>query len=317
MTEANNTIPLLTLQDGHRIPQIGLGTWKCSPDETEAVVMAALDAGYRHIDCAFIYGNEVGVGNAMKGKLDGGSLSREDMFVTSKLWNTYHGKDDVKSGFLRSLESLQLEYLDLFLIHTPVAYQRGDQIFPKGDDGYPIFADVDYIETWKGMECLVEEGLVRSIGLSNFNEKQIRRVLEVATIKPVINQIEVNPYFTNTALIEFCKSKNITVVAYSPLGPTAHRAGYSPGDKILLEDPVINAVAKKHRKAPSQVAVRYAIDKGLVVLTKSSKFERIKKNIQVFDFHLDEDDIVAIDNMNQNQRTVPSTMNLKSPYYPF
>lgn len=187
------------------------------PGEVFQAVRDAIDAGYRHIDCAYNYLNEAEVGTGIKSKIDQGIVKREDLFVCSKLWNTFHRPDLVEPALQNSLKDLQLSYLDLYLIHFPTAFQEGGDRYPKDEQGKVVFSNVDFCDTWKAMEELVHKGLVKSIGISNFNSKQMERILACASIPPAVNQIEVHPYMSQTKLVEFCKAKNVAVTAYSPL----------------------------------------------------------------------------------------------------
>merc|ERR1712059_153006 len=191
------------------------GTWKSAPGQVTEAVEHALKSGYRHIDCAAVYGNEAEVGAGIRAS----GVAREDIFVTSKLWNTKHHPEDVEAACRKTLADLGLNYLDLYLIHWPVAFERGDVAFPKNEDGslrYDI--ETHPTTTWLAMEKLVEKGLVRTIGLSNFNSEQITDILKKGSIKPVTNQVECHPYLTQAKLLEFCKERDITLTAYSPLG---------------------------------------------------------------------------------------------------
>ncbi|CAN7992050.1 unnamed protein product [Ixodes pacificus] len=192
--------------------------YQSEPGKVYEAVKNAIDAGYRHIDCALAYQNEDEVGRAIEEKIKEGVVERKDLWVTSKCWNTFHSKSKVLECCQLSLKRLRLDYLDLYLMHWPFGYQEGGDIFPRNQAGDILFSDVDYLETWEGMEECYEKGLVRDIGLSNFNSEQIMRVLKAAKVKPVMLQVECHPYLNQSQLIEFCKKLDIKVTGYSPLG---------------------------------------------------------------------------------------------------
>ncbi|XP_063632234.1 aldo-keto reductase family 1 member B1-like isoform X1 [Cydia splendana] len=309
-------VPKVAFNNGFESPILGIGTWKSKPGEVTQAVKDAIDIGYRHIDCAFVYGNEPEVGAALAAKFKDGTVKREDLFITSKLWNTFHRPDLVRGALLKTLENLGLKYLDLYLIHWPQAYKEDGELFPVDAAGKIQFSEVDYVDTWKALEPLVAEGLVRSLGLSNFNSKQITRVLEVAKVKPVVNQVECHPYLNQQRLKDFCEARGIKLTAYSPLG-SPDRPWAKPGEPLLMEDPKLKAIADRLGKTPAQVLIRYQIDRGVIVIPKSVTKSRIASNFEVFDFKLSKEDLDLIDSFNVNGRFVPMTASLGHKFHPF
>ncbi|XP_066150154.1 aldo-keto reductase family 1 member B1-like [Euwallacea fornicatus] len=306
----------MQLNNGLQIPVIGLGTWKSQPGQVEQAVKDAIDIGYRHIDCAYAYRNEKEVGVALKAKFGDGTVKREDIWVTGKIWNTFHRADLVEKNVKISLADLGLEYLDLALIHWPFAYKEEQDLFPKDEAGNILFSDVDYLETWKALEELHKKGLVKTIGLSNFNKAQITRILENATIPPSVLQIECHPYLNQKKLIDFAKSKGIAVTAYSPLG-SPDRPWAKAGDPQLMEDPKVVELAKKYGKTPAQILLRYQIERGVIVIPKSVTKSRIQQNLEIFDFKLAPADIAHIDSFDCNGRFCPLTAASGHKYHPF
>ncbi|MBN3298178.1 1,5-anhydro-D-fructose reductase isoform X1 [Amia ocellicauda] len=309
------------LNDGRLMPLLGLGTWQnTEPGSVQDTIETAIAAGYRHFDTAFYYMNEAEIGKAIKAQIQKGVVKREDLFIVTKLWLTFHSPEDVPVGFNKSLEALQLDYVDLYLIHFPVALQRqGDELYPKKDEKL-MFSDTDYVDTWKAMESLVSSGRVKSIGVSNFNISQLQRLLSVAKIPPAVNQVELHPYLVQSDLVKFCKVKNIALTAYSPFGSPGkpkeyHRGADDPGK--LLEDPVVNDIARKHQRTPAQVLLRFHIEQGIVVIPKSSSPERILENTKVFDFSLDEDDMKALKSLDRDWRWDSNDEVKSHQFYPF
>merc|ERR1712065_106810 len=267
----------LTLNSGHEMPVLGLGTWLSKPGEVKAAVKTALLAGYRHIDCAAVYENEAEVGEAFEEVFgdEANGISREDVFVTSKLWSNAHKRDAVRPALEKTLADLKLDYLDLYLVHNPFAIEKDDE-----GNNHAVFVSVG--ETWGAMEACVEAGLTRSIGVS--------------TIPPAVHQIERHPYLVQKEHTEFVEKHGVVVTNYSPL---ANPGKYSDGPGRLLDNPVVVELGNTYSKTAAQILIRWGIDKGAVVIPKSVKESRIKENMDVFDFQLTADDVAAIDALDQ------------------
>ncbi|WP_128379050.1 aldo/keto reductase [Streptomyces cavernae] len=255
------------------MPQLGFGVWQIPDDEAERAVTTALEAGYRSIDTAAIYGNEEGTGKALAAS----GLPREDLFVTTKLWNSEHGYDSTLRAFDVSMEKLGLDYLDLYLIH------------------WPLPAKGRYIDTYRAFEKLHADGRVRAIGLSNFLPEHIEQLTEATSVIPAVNQIELHPHLQQHEAREYHAQQGIATEAWSPLGQ----------GKGLLEVPAIVAIAQKHGRTPAQVVLRWHLELGNVVIPKSVTPSRIKENIEVFDFSLDTEDLAAISALNEGRRLGP------------
>ncbi|XP_058119418.1 1,5-anhydro-D-fructose reductase-like [Anopheles ziemanni] len=305
------------LNNGYDLPILGYGTYLAQEGQCVQLVKKAIDAGYRHIDTAYVYQNEVEIGQAIRDKIAEGVIRREDLFVTTKLGNTFHDPQHVEEAFRRSFEMLNIGYIDLYLMHTPMGlqftgFEYGD-MDPKDAAGNLLHSEVDYVETWKAMEKLVASGKVRSIGLSNFNSEQIKRILEVATIKPVNNQVEVNPGYDQRKLISFCQKHEITVTAYGPMG-RPHRTTY--GNRNALDDAKVIEIGRKYNKTSGQIILRYLIDIGTIPIPYSTNEERIRQNIDVFDFKLNDQEIEYLASFH-SERTIPFLPLKSHKYYPF
>ncbi|KAI0402177.1 aldehyde reductase 1 [Xylaria palmicola] len=267
----------LKLNSGYSIPVVGLGTWQSGPNEVARAVEHALRYGYRHIDTAACYGNESEVGEGIRAS----GVPRSDIFVTSKLWNTHHKPDDVEEALDETLENLGTDYLDLYLVHWPVAFRKGSgpkDLWPiNPETGAIHVVDVPDAETWKAMEALVKKGKVRSIGVSNFTRARIEKLLETAEIKPAVNQIEAHPYLQQPDLLSWLRSQDIVAQAYSHTGNNIY------GKPKPVDDPVVVEIAKRLDRQPVQVLIQWAIQRGMVVLPKSVTPPRIEANFENFE----------------------------------
>jgi 2,5-diketo-D-gluconate reductase A len=257
------TVPSIDLHDGTRIPQLGFGVYQVPPEQTAATVSAALEVGYRHIDTAQMYANEAGVGEAIQAS----GLARDELYVTTKLNNGFHRPDDARRSFAESLERLKLDRVDLFLIHWPL----------------PTQYDGDYVSTWRALAELLEDGRATSIGVSNFQPDHLDRIIGETGVVPVVNQIEVHPYFGNEAARAASLRHGVKVEAWSPIAQGA-----------VLDDPTIGKIAAEHGRTPSQVTLRWHVQRGDIVFPKSMRAERMRENFAIFDFELADEEMKAI-----------------------
>ncbi|WP_128595478.1 aldo/keto reductase [Paraburkholderia kirstenboschensis] len=259
---------------GGSMPAIGFGTLIADAATTTSATKDALEAGYRHFDCAERYRNEREVGDALRVGLAAGGIAREEIFVTTKLWNSNHRPERVKPAFESSLERLRLDYLDLYLIHTPFAFQSGDEQDPRDANGNVLYDEgVTLLDTWRAMENLVDEGRCRAIGLSDIGLDKLVPLYESARIKPAVVQVEAHPYLPENELLEFCKKKEIVFLAFAPLGH-----GIRPGP---LEDPVVSRIAARIGKTPAQVLLAWAVQRGTAVLTTPKTAARARENFNI------------------------------------
>lgn len=292
------------LQNGDKMPALGLGTWKSDKGEVYSAIRSAINIGYRHFDCAFIYDNEVEIGEALKDAIQAGEVTRKELWITSKLWNTHHRREDVIVALKQSLKNLQLEYLDLYLIHWPVAQKR-EIVFPtKGEDLISL-NQISLDDTWAGMEECYLSGLSKHIGVSNFSEKKILAVNQSAKIKIEVNQVESHPTLSQIKLLQFCNNHSIVMTAYSPLGSLDRAEAMKAADEpLMLEYPEIITIASSHQCSPSQVLIAWALQRGTSVIPKSTHTGRQKENFDATNIKLSEQEMSQISKLNKDYRYV-------------
>lgn len=294
------------------MPKVGLGLWKIAPEDCAQAVYDAISIGYRHLDSACDYGNEKQVGEGIKRAIDDGLCTREDLWVTSKLWNTYHAKEQVQPALEKTLDDLGLAYLDLYLIHFPIA-----QTFVPFETRYPpewfldpnaaepkmVFAKVPLSETWAAMESLVDAGLTKEIGVCNYNSGLLQDLMNYANKAPHSLQIESHPYLTQEKLIKLAHNYGLEVTAFSPLGALSYLELNMAGEnESVLTQKAVTDAALRTGKTPAQVVLRWNVQRGCSIIPKSSKLHRLKENLAIFDFSLSDDEMQAISALNANKR---------------
>mmetsp|Transcript_40604 Transcript_40604/g.115728 ORF Transcript_40604/g.115728 Transcript_40604/m.115728 type:complete len:320 (+) Transcript_40604:1020-1979(+) len=280
------------------MPAFGLGTWRSEPNKVTEAVECALSNGYIHLDCAAIYRNEHEVGDGIAKAIAAGKITRDKLWVTSKLWCTKFRPEDVKSGLQKTLDDLGLEYIDQYLPHWPCPMVPSDiatEPWPKDENGVIRAADVGLTDTWRAMEKLVDEGLVKTLGMSNFNIEETKLILDNCDIPPVVDQVECHPLFPQHALRDFLKSENIELVAYSPLG------NVNTDGPTALTDPLICDLGNKYSKSPAQICLRWNLQRGVIVIPKSVTPSRVVENSKVFDLQLSADDMARINNLSEHE----------------
>jgi D-xylose reductase len=306
------TIPTLTLNTGDKLPAVGLGYWKVPRAEAAALTVEAIRCGYRHLDCACDYGNEAEVGAGIRQAIEAGLCRREDLWITSKLWNTYHTKTHVRQALEHSLRDLGVEYLDLYLIHFPISlrfipfhmrYPPGWVFDPSSATPRMEATHVPLSETWSALEELVAAGVVRNIGVCNFNCALLRDLRSYAKIRPAVLQAELHPYLAQEKLLRYCHETHIAVTAFSPLAAESYVAiGMAEANESVLSEPAVQEIAANHQRTAAQVVLRWGIQRGTAIVPKTIHDDRLCENLNLFDFELTADELQAISALNRNRR---------------
>lgn len=294
----------ITFQNGDKMPIIGLGTWKAAPGEVYKAVRTAIEVGYRHFDCAHLYGNEPEIGMALSDAISGKEIKREDLWITSKLWNNRHRIEQVEPAIQLTLKNLQLDYLDLYLIHWPIVL-KDDVNFPSKADEMVSLAITPLSETWKGMIGIKEKGLARHIGTSNFSIKKIKEIISVTGIKPENNQVEIHPFLQQKDLKKFCTLQGISMTAYAPLGSADRPANrIVDGEPKLFENKTLQALAKNRGFSVAQIMLAWAVNNRTSPIPKSVNKDRLIENLGSADIVLTEHEMVEIASINKNYRYI-------------
>ena len=299
----------LTYTNGDEMPILGLGTWKSEPGEVRDAIIAAIKAGYRHIDCAPIYKNEAEIGEALSYCMNQRLVKREELWITSKLWNDCHKREHVVGCLLQTLQDLQLDYLELYLIHWPIAFTHGTE-FPDTASGYLSLSEVPLTETWNGMQQVQAKGLAKHIGVSNFNQPKLQQLLDMPGQPPEMNQIELHPMLQQSDLVNFCQNNRIHVTAYSPLG-SMDRSHKGSNEPMPLENELINELAGEIQATPAQILLAWQINRGVCVIPKSTNAARIQENYEAASVLLSNEAMERIATLDTETRIIDGSIFIK------
>jgi alcohol dehydrogenase (NADP+) len=290
--------------NGDRVPLLGLGTWKSEPGDVYKAVREAIRIGYRHIDCASLYGNEAEVGHALRDAVRDGNVTRKDLWITSKLWSNAHGQKNVEPALRKTLSDLGLDYLDLYLIHWPIPL-KPSAVLPGSAADFMLPSEVPIQATWAGMGAAVGTGLTRHLGVSNFSAKKIRELLPHCKIKPEVNQVELHPLLQQPALVAYCASEGIHMTAYAPLGSGDRPAFLKASDApVLLDNPVIGSIAETHGCTPAQVLLAWHVQRGISTIPKSVTPARLRENLVAAQLELSTTELGRIASLDQGCRLI-------------
>ncbi len=295
---------------------LGLGTWKSAPGDAYLAVREAIRLGYRHIDCAAVYGNEAEIGQALEEIMNAGEVKREELWITSKLWNDCHREEDVRPALKKSLADLRLDYLDLYLVHWPIAFRKGVS-FPHSREDFFTLDEVPLGETWRGLEACVDERLSRHIGTSNFSAAKLRSLLECSRIRPAVSQVEMHPLLAQEKLKKFCQDRRILLTAFSPLGSRDRNPAFKArNEPDMLENAVVREIASSRNLSPAQVLLAWAVNRGTSVIPKSVNPDHLKSNLEAADITLEAGELDQLNNLDRHYRYVNGAFfaGRKSPY---
>ena len=294
----------LTFRNGDEMPVLGLGTWQAGKGEVGEAVRNAISVGYRHFDCAAVYGNEKEIGEAFEEIFASGEVGREDVWITSKLWCDKHAPEDVIPALQQTLADLRLDYLDLYLVHWPIALKRGVD-FPEKPEDFLTPEEMPLSETWKGMEGALKAGLCRHIGVSNLNPAHLEKLVKCSASAPEVNQVECHPFFNQSALLDVCKKHGVVLTAYSPLGSGKEKEADAPD---VFTDPVLEEIAAGYGVSSAEVVLAWAVQRGTNPIPKSTNAERQKNNLEAADLRLTDEEMGRVDGLERGYRFIDGSL---------